>query len=257
MVVDFSKITVYEVIALILSFIAIMIPIIQWAWHKWIVRPILRHIPTGKLYPCFNAAGSYLRIESVYEALRKPITVKKISLRVTRLRDDLKLNLKWARFPSPVSQTSNDNFFVSIESAHPFRIERNSVVTAFTEFEDPDHLFQTFLAKNEGQKIIFAEKCISEGLDYNKALEEFKKQNFYKETHDFLTKYFFWDKGEYKIEIIVKYEENEKIFSYNFKIGEVEHDKLMCNLNETCLSPVKNAYKQALNMQWVTLQLDD
>jgi hypothetical protein len=257
MVIDFSTITIYEVIALILSFIAIMIPIVQWAWNKWIVRPVLRHIPTGKLYPCFNAAGSYLRIESVYEALHKPITVKNIALRVTRLRDDVKLNLKWASFPCPVSQTSNDNFFVSYESAHPFRIERNSVVTAFTEFEDPDHLLQTFLAKNEGQKNIFAEKCINEGLDYNDALKKFKKQNFYKETNDFLTKCFFWYKGEYKIELIVKYEEKEEIFSHKFKIGEIEHDKLMCNLDETCLLPLKKAYKQALNLQWVTLQLDD
>ena len=242
---------------MILSFIAIAIPIVQWAWHKWIVRPVLRHIPTGKLYPCFNAAGSYLRIESVYEALHKPITVKKISLRVTRLRDDLKLNQKWYSFPSPVTQSSNDNFYVSSESAHPFRIERNSVVTAFTEFEDPDHLLPTFLTKNDGQKNIFIKKCIDENMDYSKTLKKFKEQNFYKETRDFLVKCFFWEKGKYKIEIIVKYEEKEKIFSHNFEIGEIEYDKLMNNLNETCISPVKKAFNQALNLQWITLQLDN
>lgn len=42
--------TVYEKWALILSAIAIMIPIIQWVWKKWIVQPKLNHYHTGYLY---------------------------------------------------------------------------------------------------------------------------------------------------------------------------------------------------------------
>ena len=39
--------TVYEKWALILSAIAILIPIIQWVWKKWIVQPKLNHYHTG------------------------------------------------------------------------------------------------------------------------------------------------------------------------------------------------------------------
>ena len=135
MVIDFSKITVYELIALILSFIAIMIPIVQWAWNKWIVKPILKLLPTGKINPYFNRSGSYLGIESVYEAINKPITVKHIALKIVRCRDEKKLNQVWSSFWSPITQRFSGNYSSTIEGAHPFRIEKNSITTAFTEAE--------------------------------------------------------------------------------------------------------------------------
>lgn len=40
--------TLYEKLALIMSAIAILIPIIQWAWRKWAMKPILKYHPTGR-----------------------------------------------------------------------------------------------------------------------------------------------------------------------------------------------------------------
>ena len=147
MVVDFSKITVYEVIALIMSFIAIIVPFVKWAWQKWFVKPVLNHLPTGKVYPFFNKLGSYLKIESVYEARNKPIVVKNISLRMTRLRDEKKLNEKWSNFFSPMTQSFKGGLSYSAEGAHPFRIEIDSLTTAFTEFEDSHNTLHRSLSE--------------------------------------------------------------------------------------------------------------
>ena len=88
MVIDFSRITIYEIFALILSIIAILIPIIQWAWKKWIIKPVLYHLPTGRAYLFINRSGSYIQIEGVFEAKNKPTSVKNVTLKVLRVKDD-------------------------------------------------------------------------------------------------------------------------------------------------------------------------
>ena len=257
MVIDFSKITVYELIALILSFIAIMIPIVQWAWNKWIVKPILKLLPTGKINPYFNRSGSYLGIESVYEAINKPITVKHIALKIVRCRDEKKLNQVWSSFWSPITQRFSGNYSSTIEGAHPFRIEKNSITTAFTEFEDLHNTLQRSLAEYDKDVDFFIKDCLTQMLPFNETVEKFEQQPFFKNMKDILLQEFFWDIGKYKIEILVKYDETEKSFSYEFEINEVEHNKLLHNLKETLLVPLKQAYKLPLGFQGVTLKLDD
>ena len=57
--------TPYEIVAICLSSIAILIPFIQWAWKKWICKAKLNYYPTGQAYLYFNHSGSYLRIDGV------------------------------------------------------------------------------------------------------------------------------------------------------------------------------------------------
>lgn len=120
--------TEYEKIAIALSTIAILIPIIQWAWKKWDVKAILSFHPTGRIMLFFNQSGSYVRFDGVYEAERKPITVKNISLKITREKDEHIYNLSWSSFISPVNQNITGNLVQTTEAAHPFRIEADSVV---------------------------------------------------------------------------------------------------------------------------------
>lgn len=255
MKVDFSTITVYEVIALVLSFIAIVVPFIKWSWYKWVVKPVLKHLPTGKVYPCFNMSGSYLKVESVFEALNKPITVKNIALRMTRVRDEKKLNQNWSSFWSPVTQSFKEGFSSTSETAHPFRIEKDSLTTAFTEFEDPHNSLNRSLAEFEMERDFFIKDCLDKMLDYRAALDKFRESSMYKKMYDILLQEFFWSIGNYKIEIIVKYGKEKKVFSYNFDINEAEHNKLLHNLNETLIVPIKRAYQQRLDFSLVVLNL--
>lgn len=255
MVVD-SKITVYEVIALTLSFIAIIVPLIKWAWQRWFVQPILNHLPTGKVYLFFNKAGSYLKIESVYEALNKPIIVRKISLRVSCDQNEKKLKENWLYFWSPVTLSSKDNFSSSTETAHPFRIEKNSLTIAFTEFEAAQNLLRKKLVEYDRNVESLVQKCVYGGLGYDSALKELEQQLFYTNMRNDLLREFFWEIGSYKIEIIVKYGENEKVFPDSFEITEAEHDKLMHNLNEVLLEKIKEMYKISSDYCFVVVKLD-
>ena len=53
-----APMTLYETLALIMSAIAILIPIIQWAWRKWAMKPILKYHPTGRASLWCNTSGS-------------------------------------------------------------------------------------------------------------------------------------------------------------------------------------------------------
>ena len=257
MKIDFSTITVYELIALILSFTAIVIPVIKWAWNRWFVKPILNHLPTGKIYPSFDIMGSYLKIESVYGALNKPIVVKNIALRMIRNRDEKVLNQNWSAFYSPLTQTYNGGLAYSSEWAHPFRIEKDSLVTVFTVFEDFSHSLQRSLAKYDVEEKKFAKDCVKQSLGYNEALDMFKQQSFFKDVKDVLMQYFFWEIGKYDIELIVKYENEQRTFSYRFEINETEYEKLVHNMNEILFAPIKQEFNQPMDFQSVTLKLED
>ena len=46
--------TPYEIVAICLSSIAILIPIIQWAWKKWVCKAKLNYYPIGQAYLYFD-----------------------------------------------------------------------------------------------------------------------------------------------------------------------------------------------------------
>ena len=142
--------TSYEIVAICLSSIAILIPIVQWGWKKWVQKPILNYHPNGTARLLFNQSGSYLQIDGVYEAVNKPISVKNISVCVKRQRDNETLNLTWSTFISPVVQRVAGNAVQTNETAHPFRIEANSIMCAFTEFADAFNSYaKTFKTKTD------------------------------------------------------------------------------------------------------------
>src|SRR5699024_11574136 len=51
MTIDFdTPMTFYELLAIILAVIAIIIPILQWIWKKWVIKPVLNHLITGRAF---------------------------------------------------------------------------------------------------------------------------------------------------------------------------------------------------------------
>lgn len=256
MKIDFATpMTFYELLAIILAAIAIIIPVVQAIWKKWIIKARLSFHPTGRAMLFFNQSGSYIRIDGVYESERKSVSVKKITAKVTRQKDECKLNLVWSSFISPVNQSMVGNYLQTTESAHPFRIEADSITCAFTEFADPfDSFGKTFRASTEAifNKISYLKR---DYLEYTSAVPHYKNSAEYSIAKNVLSKEFFWEIGKYSIDIEVTYDNKIKHFYYTISVGEYEHEFLVENIDESLLSPLKKAYGVGWDYHTVFVEL--
>jgi hypothetical protein len=255
MTIDFSTITIYELLALVLSCVAILIPIIQWTWKKWVIKPILTYLPTGSAMLFFNQSGSYIRIDGVYEAENKPISVKKIAVTVKRQKDDGTLNLIWSGFISPVTQNVVGNYLKTSESAHPFRIEADNILCVFTEFGDKFDSFGKNFRDNTALLFGKIPEITINCKDYSSAVEEYKNIPEYKIAENILIKEFYWEIGKYDIDMEVTYGNQNKHFCYTISIGEYEYKQLLDNIEESLLSPLKQVYGVKWNYHSPSVEL--
>jgi hypothetical protein len=255
MTIDFAEITIYELLALILAGIAIIIPIIQWAWKKWMVRPVLLHLPTGRAFLFINRSGSYMQIEGVFQAEKKSITIKNMALKVVRAKDDKALNLTWSTFTSPVNQRVGGNYTSVTETAHPFCIAADSVACAFTEFADiynsAGKAIQPFYEElsREAARVSLLNK------PYDEVYSKYIACNVYNSAKEAMKKEFFWEIGQYNAILEVKYEKASKCFNYEFSVTPEDYNRLQQNLNMTLLCPLKDQYMMPYNMQTVQVEI--
>lgn len=243
MKIDFSTpITSYELLAITLSILALLVPIIKAVWKKFFVSTVLSFLPTGRAILFFNQSGSYIRVDGVLEADNKPASIKKITIEVIRKKDDNKLKLSWSSFISPVNQNVVGNYLQTTESAHPLRIEANSIICAFTEFGDAfDSFGKKFRANTEVlfQKIDQLRKIYS---NYSASVEAYKKLPEYNIAKEVLNKEFFWEIGKYDVIITVNYNQKSKQFKYELSVGEQENKLLLNNIEEALVTPLKTSY---------------
>ena len=249
--------TPYEIVAICLSAIAILIPIVQWAWKKWVQKPILNYHPNGTARLLFNQSGSYLQIDGVYEAVNKPISVKNISVCVKRQRDNATLNLTWSTFISPVVQRVAGNAVQTNETAHPFRIEANSIMCAFTEFADAFNSYaKTFKTKTE---VLFDKipKICKESQDFNEAFKKYKKLSEYTNAKSFVESEFFWEIGKYDVIIQTRYDKKTIDYVLEFSVGQADYQQINQNIDESLTSPLKDVYGMMRNYQFVDVELKE
>lgn len=238
--------TVYEKWALILSGLALLIPLLQWIWKKWIVNAKVRYYPTGQATLFFNQSGSYIRLNGVLEAERKAATIKKLSLVLTRKRDDRKLNLVWSYLISPVNQSMLGNYVQTTEAAHPFRVEADSVACAFVEYSDP--------SDSSGKKIrkICADMVplilqTAQNHTYDEALADYSKSPEYIDAKNNLLGEFYWEIGKYMVDVFVEYDRRQtKSFSLDFAVSEQDYLDLRSNIDEALIAKLKEFYR----VQW-------
>lgn len=255
MIIDFSKITIYEIFALILSTIAILIPIIQWAWKKWVIKPVLYHLPTGRAFLFINRSGAYIQIEGVFEAKNKPISVKNVTLKVLRVKDDKVLNLRWSTFTSPMSQRMGGNYSSITETAHPIRIDGNSMICAFIEFAD---FYDSFLKTFQPYYDVLAQQTDNINplnLSYENACQIYTSSEPYKIAKSLLDRELFWEIGQYKTTLEAEYGKEKVQFLYEFSINPDDYKRIKSNLAETLIKPLKDLYGKLLAMQTVQVEL--
>lgn len=237
--------TVYEKWALILSAIAIVIPIIQAAYKKWIATAKVKFYPTGQATLFFNQSGSYIRINGVIESERSAATIKKMSIVLTRKRDDRKLNLTWSYLISPVNASMLGNYVQSTEAAHPFRVEADSVACAFVEYSDPSDSSGIKIRKICSDLIPSLTQT-AQNHTYDEAISAFCKSPEYIDAKNSLLSDFFWEIGKYSVDVVVEYgKQKTRTFSYEFTVTEQNSMDLRNNIDESLITKLKEYYRVA------------
>ena len=248
--IDFTaKMSIYELLALIVSVVALIAPIIKWAWKKWFKKARLNYLPNGTANLFFNQSGSYLRIDGVYEALNKPVSIKNITVSVKRKRDDAKLNLSWSYFISPVNQNLVGNYIQTTEKAHPFRIDVDSIACAFIEFADSSDSFGKAFRLSTKELFAQAQQSSVFYQKYDDAVTAYRETKEYLQSMNTIEKYFFWEIGKYDIVICAEFGKEKKEFHFAMYIDEEGHKKLHENIDESLVAPLKKAYGVAWNFQ--------
>lgn len=239
--------TKYETIATVVSIVAvslsILIPFVQWAWKKLVMTANVKYYPTGQATLFFNQSGSYIRLYGVIESKRSATTIKKMSLVITRKRDDHRLNLVWSYLISPVNQSMLGSFVQTTEAAHPFRVEADSVACAFVEYSDPFDSAGIKIRKTCSDLIPVIQQAVS-GHSYDEALELFCKSPEYLGAKNTLMSDFFWEIGKYSVVVTVEYGKGKtKTFSYEFTVTEQNSMDLRTNIDESLIAKLKEHYR--------------
>ena len=254
--IDFTtKMSIYELLALIVSVVALVAPIIKWVWKKWIKKVQLNYLPNGTASLFFNQSGSYLRIDGVYEAINKAVSIKNITISVKRKRDDAKLNLSWSCFISPVNQSLVGNYVQTTEKAHPFRIDVDSIACAFIEFADPFDSAGKAFRLNTKELFARAQKSTVFHRNYDEAVVAYCKTTEYSQAIKNVEKDFFWEIGKYDIVICAEFGKEKKEFCFSMSVDEESHTKLRENVIESLVAPLKKEYGIAWHFQNATVEI--
>ena len=134
---DFTTpISAYEFLAIVFAVLALIIPFFIWLYNEKFKKVKVDFLPSGMITLYYNRSGSYISIGGVFEAKNKSATVKEISAKVVRDSDNATLALRWLLFTSPVVRNIAGNRETMFETAHPFKIEKDSLFPVFVEFQN-------------------------------------------------------------------------------------------------------------------------
>ena len=248
MPIDFTTpVTIADLIAIILSVIAIAIQFIQWIWNKWGVKAHFIYAPMEQAILFFNQTAASVRIYGAFESENKPSLIKKVNLTVTRRKDESRLKLSWGSFISPTNYQVIGNQLTPTEIPHPLRVEADGILSIGIDFTDPSDAFgRTFRFKSS---TLFDKIPIIMGsaAGYQQAKEAYQKLEEYAELKNFFYKEFFWDVGYYDLDIEVKFKKTSKHFFYTMSVSEQDNAGLLSNIDESLLARLKDFYRLPYN----------
>lgn len=252
--------TKYEKISIILSIIAIVIPtivipIFKYCYNKFFKSPKLKHYVTGRALLYFNLSGSYIRIDGVYEAQRNSASIKNAALQITRNADNQKLNLQWSMFVSPVNQRLLGNYSSTLETAHPFRIEKGSIACAFVEYANVNGSADRTLNPLHFKLAQTVEELFQTSTTFDEAKAKYVDTDEYKALKNEAMSFFYWKIEKYTAEIQTKFENKSTTFKYEFEVNETSNSDLIFNFEEVLLAPLYNRYGFQTNMKAVQVEL--
>ena len=250
-----NEITIYEIISLIMSIVALIIPFLQLLCKKVLRKPKIKYYPNGKAKLFFNQSGSYLRIDGVIEAINQPVSIKKIELSVLRKSDSKRMSLAWSSFISPIAQNFVGNISHTTELAHPFRISKDSIACAFTEFCDEFNSSFKSITLNTKELFDSVSAIKATNQNYQDGLQAYKCSSLYTRAQQFVAEKFFWDISKYDLTITISYLNKKEEFKYQIEVNESDNSILAQNIEELLIYPLKNAYGVNKEMSIVDAEL--
>ncbi|MFQ7291902.1 MAG: hypothetical protein ACLRQ0_06615 [Monoglobales bacterium] len=128
---------------------------------------------------------------------------------------------------------------------------------AFIEFADNfDSFWKTF---NQETKVLF--ESISQirkyYREYSDALNKYKSSEEYKRVKSIIEKDFFWNIGQYKMELTTFYKKKSAKYYFTFSVNESDYKKLISNIDESLISPLKDSFQIMRNYQWADVELKE
>lgn len=217
---DYSiPITTYELIAILISLLALIMPLIVWLFKKIFFKTKLELYPTNQLNLLYNESGSYINIDFSLECKYKSAVIKNIETEIIRQCDNKKLELIQSTFRSPAYTLIGGNFVSNNESAHPIKIDVDELKCIFLEESPKDGDIINRLKTIHNNKMNGVEKSET----YLLTLQKFKDKKSYNEMYAKLYEELFWKKSKYTMKIIIMYNKNEKLIKeFVFEIDERE-----------------------------------
>ena len=228
---DFSTpMTSYEFLAILISAIALVFPIIKWAWNKVFRQTQIAFLPSGLVSIFFNKSGSYISFGGVYSVKNKPATVKSISAIVTRESDKAVLDLRWSTFSSPIYRRIAGAYETSFETAHPFMVDADKLTPVFVEFEvkEQDVVGKLLPPAYYSTSAILN---MSPSISIVDADRQLRCTPEYKEAFTKINDLFFWKPGKYQIALQTEYNEQSVKNLYVFELSEDESNQLRANID--------------------------
>lgn len=250
MTINFEQpMTVYELIAIILSVLALIIPAIKWGYDKFFKRLKIDFLPSGMITLFHNKSGSYISLGGVYEAQNKATTIKEISAKVIRKSDNATLSLMWSTFPSPVYRGVAGNYESSFETAHPFKVEADTLVPAFVEFanmeSNMDETTNNILRPVENASLPILSQGNIALLAADSGVKALPEYNAAKLS---LNDYFFWKKGTYEVILTTVHSKGSFDKKYEVRLSKEESDMIRQNIDNLLVLHVAKHFRLTLPM---------
>ena len=222
--------TAYELLAIVISIVALAIPGIQWIWKNWICKANIEFLPSGQVTIYFNRSGSYLSFGGVYKAKNKSATVTSVSSSVIRKSDKAVLDLRWSSFSSPVFRKIAGTYETSFETAHPFMVKKDDLSPVFVEFEVKE---QDVVGKELIQTYYKTAEIVNRFPDISiaEAEKQLRCTSEYSDSFTKINDLFFWQPGKYQMTIRTEFDSQKETNIFEFDLSDFESKQLRCNID--------------------------
>lgn len=253
-----TPITLYEIIAIVISMIALSMQFIPKIYNYFFRKIDLLFIANRDIKLFFNQSGSYIHIYGVFESKNGTTIIRDITAKITRKVDNATYNFSWSTFISPIRQNySNNTYIYTYETAHPIMITKNHLFSAFIEYADP--------AASSAIVISNCLECLQSNIpliiqrhnNYPDATQSYSANPDFSNIRNILTNEFIWKAGEYTLEIDVEYNNKKKPFYYAFNIYQEEFKKLYNNIDEAIFCDLKKNYLVGINFYSANILLHE
>jgi len=252
-------------VAIIISVLTgIIIPVARYFIQKYYLRAKITVIPFSKTTFLYNASGSYVKMKFSLDCRNQDVVVNNIKVSLSTNRKTGKsetLSLDWDNF-EPVAFTwvgsSMSNSINSMAFARPVKVAKNAVEPFIVEFANinQDAVNDLSALREKRRNSIYAvhdakqKEASQENNWFDWRLSEvvvdtFRKTAEYTELQNDYIKYFFWEIGEYSIELTINYNDNQVLTErYVVTIDSTDEAKMRENVD----SIIFGTYKSEQNL---------